>query len=262
MHLQYDFVAFLFLSTIITGTVLLVDRFVLIKKRSYFRDKDSNRHILVEFCEWFFPIFFTVCILRAFLLEPYRIPTGSMKPTLFEREFILVNKLAYSIKLPLFDNVLLKTGEASYGDVVLFRYPVDKSTVYIKRVVALPGDKVTYKNKSLYINGKRQNKSFIDREVDKDLTTGSAWLVKRYEEELSNYKHDIYINGYHEKDMAEVVVPEGHYFVMGDNRGNSKDSRVFGFVSHDLLLGRAFKIFYSHNDKFYDYNGDRIGINL
>jgi signal peptidase I len=182
-----------------------------------------------------------VLVVRAFVVEPFRIPSGSMMPTLLVGDFILVNKFAYDLRLPVINTKLLETGNPERGDVVVFRYPENPMDDYIKRVVGLPGDHVIYHNKVLYINGKRAPQQPIGEYegVGSGMTMGGARV---FNETLGDVKHEILIEPAKPSVDAEYIVPPHEYFVMGDNRDNSNDSRFWGFVPDANLIGQAFTI--------------------
>ena len=212
----------------------------------------SKEPVLVEYGKSFFPVLAIVLVLRSFLVEPFQIPSGSMKPTLEVGDFILVNKFAYGIRLPVLDTKVIEVGDPQRGDVMVFRYPSDPSINYIKRVIGLPGDRIEYtQGKRLLINGEPVAEKLLGEEPG---SLGSATL---YQEHLGQVEHVI------RKEMSRMrrdpggqwVVPEGHYFMMGDNRDNSNDSRfwrdrnipqaLWGMVPDDHIVGKAFAIWMS-----------------
>nr|WP_255590072.1 signal peptidase I [Marinicella sp. NBU2979] len=204
--------------------------------------KTIMSHIL-SFGYSFFPVFFFVLLVRTFVFEPFRIPSGSMMPTLLTGDFIYVNKFSYGLKMPVTHDTIIEVGHPERGDVVVFRYPPDQSDDYIKRVVGLPGDELFYdtKKKMLYINGEAvkqevngQYEGFLDRNGERRSNIEKT-------EFLTEEGHQMLtINGrYNPFIHTNVVVPQGHYFVMGDNRDNSKDSREWGFVPERNLVGKA-----------------------
>ncbi len=200
---------------------------------------------VVEYARSFFPVFLFVLVLRSFIVEPFRIPSGSMMPTLLDGDFILVNKYDYGIRLPVIDTKVVAIGVPNRGDVVVFRYPVDPAIPFIKRIVGLPGDVVDYRNKTLYINGKvvEQTKlaTYLGVGSGSD-ATGSIHL----REALPAAEHDILIDPRSPRRLpGRWKVPEGHYFVLGDNRDNSQDSRFWNFVPDEYLIGRAFMIWFN-----------------
>jgi signal peptidase I len=190
---------------------------------------------LVEMSRSFFPVLAIVLILRSFLVEPFQIPSGSMLPTLEVGDFILVNKFAYGLRLPVLGTKIVPIGEPQRGDIMVFHYPKDGKTNYIKRVIGLPGDKISYHNKTLYINGKQ---------IPEVLLADIPPARQVYEEDLGTLKHKIWDlrNVDYPGSEGDWVVPQGNYFVMGDNRDNSNDSRYWGFVPEKMVVGRAFAI--------------------
>jgi signal peptidase I len=205
--------------------------------------QESKMPVWVETCRSLFPVILVVLLLRSFIVEPFQIPSESMMPTLVEGDFILVNKFTYGLRLPVLNNKVVALGEPQRGDVVVFRNPQNPKLDYIKRIVGLPGDRVVYRNKQLYINGVE-----VPRENIGDGILGKEIKVPatRYRESLGAVQHEIQIleGVYHLNDQQErdMVVPAGNYWVMGDNRDNSADSRVFGFMPEENLVGKAFMI--------------------
>ncbi|NKC13400.1 MAG: signal peptidase I [Gammaproteobacteria bacterium] len=198
---------------------------------------------IVELARSFFPVFLVVLLLRSFLVEPFRIPSGSMVPTLLIGDFILVNKFTYGIRLPITDHKIIEIGTPQRGDIVVFRYPEDPAVPYIKRVVGLPGDRINYEKKRVHINGKPvpldQVPSLYSGRGSQSRFTG--FIHQR--ETLGEKEHSILLNPRRARAFPiEYKVPEDHYFVLGDNRDESADSRVWGFVPDQNLIGKAFKI--------------------
>ncbi|MFQ3787013.1 signal peptidase I [Halomonas sp. A29] len=191
----------------------------------------------VDYARSFFPVLLVVLLLRSFLVEPFQIPSGSMRPTLEVGDFILVNKYAYGLRLPVTHTRIIELGEPERGDVMVFRFPTEPSVNFIKRVVGLPGDTVRYEDKQLYVNGELVPKQLLDEAPP---TAPGEWLL---EEQLGAVSHRIYNNP---RDpgprVREIVVPDGHYFTMGDNRDHSNDSRYWGFVPEENVVGRAFAV--------------------
>ncbi|NIC06683.1 signal peptidase I [Billgrantia bachuensis] len=196
----------------------------------------------VDYARSFFPVLLVVLLLRSFLVEPFQIPSGSMRPTLEIGDFILVNKYAYGLRLPVTHTRIVEFGEPERGDVMVFRFPSEPSVNFIKRVVGLPGDTVRYEDKQLYINGELVPKQLLD---EAPATAPGEWLL---EEQLGEMSHHIYNNP---RDpgprVREIVVPDGHYFTMGDNRDHSNDSRYWGFVPEENVVGKAFAVWMHWN---------------
>jgi signal peptidase I len=198
--------------------------------------------VVVEYARAFFPVILIVFLIRSFLAEPFRIPSGSMLPSLYIGDFILVNKFAYGIRLPVANIKILGIDGPKRGQVVVFRFPGDPSVNYIKRVVGIPGDRIVYKDKRLYING-----TLMEQQEGSYLPPGGEFSseVLRLTENLDGVKHAILTTARQDMPLPEIVVPEGKYFVMGDNRDHSNDSRYWGFVPDQNLVGKAFFIWFS-----------------
>jgi signal peptidase I len=189
--------------------------------------------------------------IRWLLLEAYVIPSGSMLPTLLIHDHIFVNKIVYGVRIPFSKKWLLNFSNPEKGDVVVFRYPEDEGTFYIKRVIGTPGDKVFYDNGELYINDKQIEKKPprsqwpIDLVRDKELPPAKSEYTY-FEEALTDDPHTTLLrNGYPHMDYGPKTVPEGMLFVMGDNRDNSNDSRYWGYVPLENVLGRAMFVWLS-----------------
>lgn len=235
----------LFMLTIlaITGFIWLLDILVLRKRRAV----GVNEPMIVEYSKSFFPVILVVFLIRSFIVEPFKIPSGSMMPTLLAGDFILVNKFTYGLRVPILNNTFLEVGHPKRGDVFVFHYPPDPSIDYIKRVIGVPGDKIAYRDKRLYVNGKQLDVELVD---DYHYVGSGLNMVfaKRYSEELGGKTHDILLEDNTIVINAEIEVPAGHYFAMGDNRDNSRDSRVWGFVPENNLVGKAFLIWWNFDN--------------
>ncbi|MDB5804711.1 MAG: lepB [Betaproteobacteria bacterium] len=215
----------------------------------------------LEFPASFFPVIAVVFGLRSFVVEPFKIPSGSMIPTLLIGDFILVNKFSYGIRLPVINKKIIDVGSPKRGDVMVFRYPVDPSYDYIKRVIGIPGDKILYKNKRLTINGQEVPTVATADYLHKERAAYSKQFVEtidgRPHKMLNDDERDLLINPIvrfpnfenclYNTAGVECTVPPGHYFMMGDNRDNSLDSRFWGFVPDENIVGRAFGIWMSWN---------------
>jgi signal peptidase I len=231
-----SFPAIMVLLVAVTGLVWLIDKLFWAPKRN----KDEEEPLLVEYARSFFPIILLVLVIRSFIAEPFRIPSSSMIPTLHIGDFILVNKFAYGIRLPVLHTKLFDTGEPERGDVMVFRFPKNPEVDYIKRVVGLPGDTVGYFNKVIYINGEPVEQEAVE---PSDMILPPHTEVRF--EHLGEDGHSILVDTSRRPMEGEMVVPEGHYFVMGDNRDNSNDSRYWGTVPEENLVGKAFLIWMS-----------------
>jgi signal peptidase I len=248
--MSFNFPLILVLATFITGIIWLLDAWLLKPKRRQAaagvehperREAVLKEPVLVEYSRAFFPVILVVLLLRSFLAEPFRIPSGSMMPTLLVGDFILVNKFAYGLRLPVVNTRFIELGEPARGDVVVFRYPDNPSVDYIKRVVGLPGDRVAYHDKILYINGERMPQERLGTYIGQGPGMASTGASERLER-LNGVEHRILVRPGYPNIEGEWMIPEGHYFMMGDNRDNSKDSRYFGLVPEENLVGRAFII--------------------
>lgn len=248
MHV--DFAAALVALTFATGVIWAIDHWFFAKQRAAQTPPGElpREPAIVEYSRSFFPVILIVLLFRSFLAEPFRIPSGSMMPTLLVGDFILVNKFAYGIRLPVLDKKIIEVGEPERGDVVVFRFPKDPTQDYIKRVIGKPGDEVTYRDKKLYVNGKEMPQATDGLYAGTDVE--SRELVRRgaesFVEQLDTVSHKIIaVPGDQVGPDFTVSVPAGHYFVMGDNRDRSSDSRIWGFVPEQNLVGKAFVIWMS-----------------
>lgn len=238
--MDFDFSFFLVLATFLTGMVW-GGYLLILRLQPMERAVPEKEPVLVEYARSFFPIVLIVLLLRSFLVEPFRIPSGSMMPTLLIGDFILVNKFTYGIRLPVIHTKIIELGEPKRGDIVVFRFPKDPTVDYIKRIVGLPGDRIGYLNKQIYVNGEPAKQTILG--VYEGAGHGGELLMN---EELGTITHDILVRkGDPSAKEGEFVVPDGQYFVMGDNRDNSNDSRFWGAVPEANLVGRAFFIWMS-----------------
>ncbi len=255
-----DFAAVLLIAGVVTGIIWLVDARALAPGRG----EGVPEPIVVDMARAFFPVIVVVFLIRSFWIEPFKIPSGSMKPTLLVGDFILVNKYTYGIRLPVLNRKVMEVGEVKRGDVVVFRYPVDPSVDYIKRVVGIPGDKVTYAGKLLRINGQQVPVQPSGYYTDSEL---NYVRLPTFSEKLGEKTHTMMVvppepvvnlsqvrqfphrdNCEYNDDGFTCTVPPGHYFMMGDNRDQSADSRYWGFVPDDHIKGRAFLVWMNFGD--------------
>ncbi len=215
---------------------------------------------IVEYAASFFPVLLIVLVLRSFIFEPFRIPSGSMVPTLLVGDFILVSKFSYGVRLPVIHKKILQTGEPETGDVAVFRFPDNPRLDYIKRVVGVPGDTVEYRDKMFFVNGEEVliSGETLYSEIKSDASYPRS-LVRS--ESLGSTDHQILVNPLAPAGFTagKWTVPDGHYFLVGDNRDNSNDSRMWGFVPEENLVGKAFLV-WMHWSGGVEWNriGDRI----
>lgn len=277
--MNIDFAAVLVVLTLLTGGIWLLDALVLAPRRTRTltmsgvgeaRSVAIRLPWYVDLSKSFFPVILAVLILRSFIIEPFRIPSESMVPTLLKGDFILVNKFAYGLRLPVLNTKIMGGSEPQRGDVVVFRYPREPAVAYIKRVVGLPGDRLEYRHKQLLIN---------DQPAPLTLRPGSSAELgyQQFDEQLGSIKHRIQMladnrwgpvgfwGGLQVRQEADgslawdYQVPAGHYFVMGDNRDNSSDGRVWGPLPEENLIGKAFFIWMNWDCITFNGQCSRIG---
>lgn len=250
-----SFAAVLLTATVVTGVIWFIDSAMLRKKRGV----QKPEPILVELAKSFFPVILVVFLLRSFLIEPFKIPSGSMLPSLLVGDFILVNKFSFGIRIPVLNKKIIDVNQPKRGEVMVFRYPEDPSKDFIKRIVGLPGDTVVYQNKRLTLNGVAVpvESAGSVTEIDERM---SFQRFDAYREKLGDSTHLIIVspdrpvlaggvrqfpnkkNCEYNDEGVTCKIPEGHYFMMGDNRDNSDDSRYWGFVPEDNIVGKAFLV--------------------
>ena len=260
-----NFALILFLLTLATGVLWFVDRAWLAKRRA----PGAPEPAWVEYAASFFPVLLVVFLLRSFVAEPFKIPSSSMRPTLEVGDFILVNKFTYGLRLPIVEAKVVPLSDPKRGDVVVFRYPVNPSQDFIKRVVGVGGDVVRYEDKKLTVNGQPlpqvrdgtysylENLRFetLERFVE---TANTGAGPHSYTIGVSPQAAPVYPQNvrpfpgrencdYNDRGFT-CKVPAGHYFMMGDNRDNSDDSRYWGFVPDDHIRGKAFFIWFNWDD--------------
>lgn len=264
------FALILFSLLVLTGVIWLLDHLFLRAKRP----PEVSEPWWVEYAKSFFPVILIVFLLRSFLLEPFKIPSGSMIPTLHVGDFILVNRYTYGLRLPVINKKIIEINQPQRGDVMVFHYPENPSVDYIKRVVGLPGDRLIYRNKRLWINNEEQT---LQRDGDYNYVENDLRFIhtERYNENLGGRKHVVLLDpempqihlgnvanfplheqcSYTEEEVR-CTVPDGHYFMMGDNRDNSRDSRYWGFVPDEMIVGKAFLIWMNFGEL------NRIGLSI
>jgi signal peptidase I len=245
--MNIDFPLILMIATLVTGLVVLVDKLFLAKRRLAEADKLAGEESVkepfwVEQSKSYFPVLAIVFVLRSFIFEPFQIPSASMEPGLIEGDFILVSKFHYGLRMPLFGNTLVPIGEPERGDVMVF-FPPDDPRYFIKRVIGLPGDHIVYRDRQLTINGE----AVETREVSAEPVYNP--VVFELEESFSETKAAVKWTVARPMGSTRTIVwagpegewkvPEGHYFMMGDNRANSADSRSWGYVPDEHIVGKA-----------------------
>ncbi len=244
-----------------SGAAASTDPKAIVEEREKLRERLVRQPGWIEFPAGFFPVILVVFVLRSFLFEPFRIPSGSMIPTLLIGDLILVNKFTYGIRLPILNRKVIEVGSPQRGDVMVFRYPVDPSVDYVKRVIGLPGDTIAYRAKRLTVNGVPVETVAAPDYFDPERVAYSKQFTEHLPDRDGSRDHMILIDDdrsgiitpdrfpsrdncvYSEGNTAVTCkVPDGQYFMMGDNRDNSADSRYWGFVPDQNIVGRAFLI--------------------
>lgn len=258
-----DFLNILTLLTIFAGVVILVDKFMRKKQNVVLvkNEKGEKKHpVLIDYARSFFPILLIVLIIRSFLFQPYRVPTGSLEPTIMPGDLILVNQFDYGLRLPLWNKIFVPIGQPKTGQIALFRWPVNPAVTFVKRVIGVPGDHISYINKVFFINGKEMKQTFVKETVEVG-DNGQNWPAKQYEEDLNGVRHYIIVRADRPtQDFKDLVVPPGRFFMIGDNRDDSDDCRSWGFVTLQQFVGRANLIWMSWDSQRHRIRWDRIGM--
>lgn len=232
--MDIDFPLWLSWAVLISGVIWLADSLLLRPKR----DPEAEDPVVVEYARSFFPVLLLVLILRSFLAEPYQIPSASMVPTLEVGDFILVNKYAYGLRLPVFKTKVVSIGKPQRGDVMVFVPPHDER-YFIKRVIGLPGDHIRYVNRALYINGERMDYELVGEFETLIPSARRKFQVQEYVEDFGGGGHHVYRYPQMPTKAEEWTVPADSYFMMGDNRGQSEDSRRWGYAHEKNIVGKA-----------------------
>lgn len=275
--MTWDLAAILVILIAICLTIWLYDVIFLLPHRNALKARLTSEQraeeeiteairppLLIDLSRSLLPIFLIVLVLRSFLIEPFRIPSGSMMPTLLVGDFILVNKFTYGIRLPVLNTKVIPISEPKRGDVIVFRYPENPSIPYIKRVVGLPGDHIVYHtiNKVVYINDEPIPQKNIGAYQGIGEGSGMTGSDER-SENLQGVEHSILLNQNRNTNIQtpylDMVVPPGNYFMLGDNRDNSRDSRFWGTVPEENLIGKAFLIWMNWDRGFH---WERIGLSI
>jgi signal peptidase I len=285
--MDFDFALLLVVLTAVTGVIWLFDALFLAPRRRARASEIFNtvggssganeqlgtqalrEPVIVEYARSFFPVILIVLLFRSFFAEPFKIPSGSMMPTLLVGDFVLVNKFAYGLRVPVLNTKFVAIGEPHRGDVFVFIYPGYKCTIdgrevrsmkscnqplvpmtktnYIKRVIGLPGDTIAYHNKTVYVNGTEVAQNYVGPFLGAGSEGRRMAGAAVREEALGDVHHQI-LQAPWSGEEGEWKVPAGQYFAMGDNRDNSEDSRYWGFVPEENLVGRAFMIWMNWDD--------------
>ena len=261
-----DFSLLLVALTAFTGLVWLIDSLLFRRRRMdravQTKVQRARDPVIIEYSRSLFPVLLIVLMFRSFLFEPFKIPSGSMIPTLLVGDFIVVNKYAYGLRMPVLHTKFLSLGEPERGDVVVFRYPVDPSVNFIKRLIGLPGDTISYRNKELYINGERVPEKLQGRFTSDEVKCSTPRSdALQFTETTGDVEHPILLHENSGGRNGQWQVPEGHYFVMGDNRDRSKDSRFIGSIPETHLVGEAVRI-WMHMDGLEWPDWGRIGTKI
>lgn len=234
--MNFDFLFFLTWATVCCGLISLVDMWLWAPLR-----KKGKMPMVIENARGFFPVLLAVLLIRSFLYQPFKVPSESLEPTLFPGDFLLVNQYHFGMRMPIGFQKITQGQPAKRGDIVVFRWPVSPDVNFVKRVVGVPGDVISYRNKVLTINGQEAKQTFVATEQEPKLGE-----MQRYTEDLLGIKHDIYVKTDQPAfDFEQYTIPKGHYFVMGDNRDASDDSRFWGLVPDSALIGQATRIWLS-----------------
>lgn len=255
--MNFNFELILFYATLVTGVVSLFDILYFAPRRR--RQGKRSMPMIFDYARSFFPVLLIVFLLRSFLYEPFRIPSGSLEPTLMTGDFILVNKFDYGVRLPVLHKKVYGQNAPQRGDIVIFRWPPNPSIDFIKRVVGVPGDHISYVDKKLVINGQAVPQTDIKNTPAFD-ESGTEWTAAEKSENLLGVKHSIYIDPQKTShDYRDIIVPDGMYFMMGDNRDDSADSRYWGFVPDKYIIGKAVLVWMSWDSNHTKVRVDRLG---
>lgn len=257
-----SFTAVMLIIVVVSGVGYALEKLVLAKRRA----TGAEPGHFIDYSVGFFPVILVVFLLRSFLVEPFQIPSSSMRPGLVVGDFILVNKYTYGIRMPVLNNVLVPVNKVERGDVVVFNWPVNPRINYIKRVIGLPGDTVEYRNKRLTVNGEslndvpagsyeylEQGLQLIQNDQFQETLGGKSYKVLNIPEASVYSPAQVQDFPYRDQCRYEdngfsCKVPAGHYFMLGDNRDNSLDGRYWGFVDDKLMVGKAFMIWLNLGD--------------
>lgn len=274
----YNFEYVLTFATLAAGIVYFLDKLIFTRLRHYRYEKmaetrpalnpDEREYlskglpIFVDYARSFFWVLLLVLVLRSFLFEPFRIPSGSLEPTLLPGDFILVNKFDYGIRLPVISKKIISIHEPKRGDIVVFHWPVNPKVDFIKRVVGVPGDTISYINKVFYVNGQEATQDYQDT-LPYLHESGNEIDADKLQENLLGVKHEIYqFPSRPAENFSTITVPEGMYFMVGDNRDDSDDSRYWGFVPENYIVGKPLYVLFSWEKHDFAMRWKRSGMHV
>jgi signal peptidase I len=256
--MAFYFPLILTLVVLLTGIVTLLDKLLWEPKRKHAADNVNAGIKIPKFIEYsrsFFPVLLIVLLIRSFIFQPYRVPTGSLEPTILPGDMLVVSQFSYGLRLPVIHKKIINIGEPKRGDIVVFRNPENPKMDLVKRVIGVPGDHIQYRDKVLYINGQQAEQQFIASTVDHEIEQP----VIEKQENLLGIKHNIFIwpiGG--DNRSYDVTVPDGNYFMMGDNRDDSGDSRYWGFAPEANIIGKAKYIILSWDSQKHQIRSQRL----
>lgn len=256
--LNINFPLLLLFLTVASGAIWLVDAIFFAKSRPIIpkeaktKDVKTDLPLIVDYAKSLFPVFLVVFLLRSFVASLFVVPSGSLEPTVIPGDFVFVTHYSYGLRLPIWNKLLVPIGQPKIGDIAVFHWPVNPEVDFIKRVVGVPGDKISYIDNVFYINGKEMPQTYLSNKLYGDPGL-PKWRVNKMQEDLMGVKHDIYVcptssvrcPGHIHQNFYNLIVPKGEYFLVGDNRNDSDDSRYWGFVPEKDLVGKAQFIIFS-----------------
>ena len=247
------------LELVLTAFTFLALGIVLVARLSLRDRYTQTNSVVLEQARSYAGILFIIWVIRSFIIQPYVVPTGSLEPTIEPGDFILVSQFSYGVRAPVLGDTLIPVDSPKRGDIALFRWPENKDVLFVKRVIGIPGDHIVYKDKMLYVNDKPATQSFIANDYHME-DNGTMSMITTKEENLLGTTHPIQqYAGVVDQHSIDVLVPAGHYFMMGDNRDNSNDSRAWGVVPERNLVGKAQRIWMSIQTNPLTIRWNRIG---
>ena len=264
MNIDIAFILLFF--TIATGLVYVVDKILWASERR--ANAIKKPPLIIDYSRSFFPVLLIVLLIRSFIAQNYYVPTSSLAPTVLPGDFLFITQYSYGLRLPVWDTEILKTGKPKTGEIAVFHWPTNYKQPFVKRVIGTPGDHISYINRVLYINGTAAKQKFIGYTTLQDHPNGPRWKMKIMEENLQGVKHKIYRCADTNNcptptaNFYNLVVPKGEYFMMGDNRDDSDDSRDWGFVPQSYFIGKAQFIWLSWNSKTHWIRWNQMGLGL